>query len=57
MFQKTITYFSILAIVIGSVFLVNGLILAWTSPSASPPSGNVPAPLNVGRFSTFSDWR
>jgi hypothetical protein len=48
MFQKTITYFSIIVIVIGAIFLANGLILAWTSPTASPPGSNVPAPLNTG---------
>jgi hypothetical protein len=47
MFQKTITYFSILTIVIGSMFLVSGLILAWTPPGSSPPGGNVSLPLNV----------
>ena len=47
MFQKTITYFSIVIIVIGFIFLANGLILA-TPPTQDPPGGNVPAPLNVG---------
>ena len=34
--------------VIGSIFLANGLILAWTPPSAAPPDNNVSSPLNVG---------
>ena len=33
---------------IASIFWVNGLILAWTAPTAVPPAGNVAAPLNVG---------
>lgn len=53
MFKKIITRFSILIIVIGFIFLANGLILAWTSPTCDPnvvdPSTcNVPAPLNIG---------
>jgi len=48
MLKTTITKLSIIAIIIGSVFIANGLILAWTSPSASPPGSNVSAPLNVG---------
>ena len=48
MYQKTITYLSIVAIVIGSIFLANGLILAWTVPGSSPPGSNASAPLNVG---------
>lgn len=34
--------------VTGSIFLANGLILAWTPPSASPPSSNISGSLNVG---------
>ena len=48
MFKKSISYFSVIAIVIGVVFLVNGLILAWTPPISAPPADNVDAPLNVG---------
>lgn len=48
MTKQTITYLSIIVIVIGTIFLANGLILAWTAPGAAPPAGNVPAPLNVG---------
>jgi hypothetical protein len=29
-------------------FVVVGLVLAWTNPTASPPGGNVPAPINTG---------
>ena len=29
-------------------FLVGYLAFAWTEPTAPPPGGNVPAPLNVG---------
>ena len=47
MFKKTITRISIIAIVIGSIFLANGLILAWTTPTSAPPAGNVSAPLNI----------
>ena len=52
MFQKTITYFSIVIIVIGFIFLANGLILA-TPPTQDPPGGNVPAPLNVGLIGQY----
>jgi len=48
MSKKTITYLSIIIIVIGSIFLANGLILAWTAPTQSPPAGNASAPINVG---------
>jgi len=48
MSQKTITYLSIIIIVIGSIFLANGLILAWTAPGSAPSAGNVSTPLNVG---------
>ena len=51
--SKTITYLSIVIIVIGSIFLANGLILAWTPPSASPPDNNVSSPLNVGGTSQY----
>jgi len=44
--SKTITYLSIITIVIGSIFLANGLIKA--GPACEPPDCNVPAPLNVG---------
>lgn len=47
MLQKIIKFFSILAIIIGCVFLANGLILAWSFPSASPPNSNVAAPINT----------
>jgi len=30
------------------IFFLNYLVLAWTEPPENPPSGNVPAPLNVG---------
>ena len=33
---------------ISFVFLINGLILAWTTPTSPPPQGNVPPPLNTG---------
>ena len=48
--QKTnqaIIYFSIIIIAIASIFWVNGLILAWSPPSASPPNSNVAAPINT----------
>lgn len=48
MLQKSITYLSIIVIVIGAIFLANGLILAWTPPCDDPPNCNVPAPLNIG---------
>ena len=53
MLKKTIIDLSIIAVIIGSVFIANGIILAWTSPSASPPDGNVAAPLNVGSDSQY----
>ncbi|MEA2113166.1 MAG: hypothetical protein U9P63_00720, partial [Patescibacteria group bacterium] len=48
MLKKTITNLSIIAIVIGSVLIANGLILAWTAPAVPPTGGNVAAPLNIG---------
>jgi len=53
MLKTTITKLSIIAIIIGSVFIANGLILAWTSPSATPPDNNVDAPINVGPDSQY----
>lgn len=53
MFQKSISYFSVIVIAVGAVFFANSLILAWSPPTASPPSGNVPAPLNVGTASQY----
>lgn len=55
MSQKTITYLSIVIIVIGSIFLANGLILAWTVPGSAPPGGNVDAPL-TGTLGTDGQW-
>ncbi|MBU1255826.1 hypothetical protein KKH35_03070, partial [Patescibacteria group bacterium] len=49
--NQTIIYFSIIIIAIASIFWVNGLILAWSPPSASPPSSNVSPPLNTGSSS------
>lgn len=46
--QHLITSLSILTIVIGTIFLANGLILAWTGPSGSPPASNIDTPLNSG---------
>ena len=54
MSKKTITYLSIIAVVIGSIFLANGLILAWTAPSSAPPDGNVSACYEV--FSEDNPW-
>jgi len=53
MFKKTITRVSIIAIVIGFIFLANGLILAWTAPTTSPPDGNVNPPINVSSDSQY----
>jgi hypothetical protein len=36
--------------VLAMIFVLNYLVLAWTEPSATPPSGNVAAPLNVGNI-------
>jgi len=47
MLKRAITQISILAIVIGSIFLANGLILAWSSPGSAPPDGNASAPINI----------
>lgn len=33
---------------VAAVFLANFIVLAWTEPGSTPPSGNVPAPVNVG---------
>ena len=53
MTKKNIIYLSIIFIVIGSIFLVNGLILAWDPPTESPPAGNVDTPLNVGTIDQY----
>ena len=53
MFKKPIIQLSIIAIIIGSVFIVNGLILAWTSPVSTPPADNVGAPINIGTDSQY----
>ncbi|MFH0906646.1 MAG: hypothetical protein V1829_00080 [bacterium] len=46
---SNISTLAVLIIVIGSVFVANGLIFGASSPPAcSPPDCNVPAPLNVG---------
>jgi len=47
MTHKFTLFLSVSAVAIGAIFAVNGFILAWTSPSASPPDDNAPAPLNV----------
>jgi hypothetical protein len=47
-------FFKILSLITGSalgVFLSAAIVAAWTGPSASPPSGNVGAPINVGATS------
>jgi len=46
--QTIALYFSVIIMAIASIFWVNGLILAWTAPTAVPPGSNVAAPLNVG---------
>jgi len=48
MIQKIIKFFSILVIIVGCVFLANGLILAWSTPDLPPPDGNVSPPINTG---------
>lgn len=49
MFQKMkARMLRILPAVLVSVLLVTGVLYAWTEPSVVPPSGNVPAPLNIG---------
>jgi hypothetical protein len=55
MFPKTIVQISILTIIIGAVFLANGLILAWTGPTDPPPDGNVEAPINVSLSSQYKE--
>jgi len=46
-FSKTFAvYFGVLVM----IFVLNYLVLAWTEPSVTPPSGNVAAPLNVGNI-------
>ncbi|MFH1781432.1 MAG: thrombospondin type-1 domain-containing protein [Patescibacteria group bacterium] len=47
MFQKIITQISILVLIIGSIFLANGLILAWNTPTAVAPGNNIATPLNI----------
>jgi hypothetical protein len=34
-----------------SLFLINFMVFAWTSPITNPPDGNVEAPLHVGSAS------
>jgi len=55
--SKAIIYLSIIAVVIGAIFLANGLILAWSPPTQAPTGGNVPAPLNVGGSDQWKDGR
>ena len=31
-----------------SIFAINLAVYAWTAPTATPPGGNVPAPINIG---------
>ncbi|MFH1326288.1 MAG: hypothetical protein ABIH48_02360, partial [Candidatus Falkowbacteria bacterium] len=53
MFQKTTTYFFILVIIIGVIFLANGLILAV--PTCDPPDCNVSTPINVSNITQTKD--
>ena len=47
--NKNKNYFVYSAItIITAVFLVAGVIWAWTEPPVGPPEGNVPAPINTG---------
>jgi hypothetical protein len=44
-------FWSLSIIIIGIIFgLGVGLVKAWTDPTESPPNGNLPAPINVGRL-------
>ncbi|MFH1259802.1 MAG: hypothetical protein ABII74_08355 [Elusimicrobiota bacterium] len=53
--KKTLSQFLYTAIILTTVFLVNNLIFAWTSPGQDPPGGNVFAPLNVGSDAQYKD--
>lgn len=39
--------YQIIPVIIISIFIVAGIVLAWTEPTAPPPQNNVWAPLNV----------
>ena len=52
---KPLMALCLIAIVIGLIFLANGLILAWTEPTSAPPTGNVPTPLNIGSTTQTKD--
>ncbi|MFH1781433.1 MAG: hypothetical protein ABH835_02360 [Patescibacteria group bacterium] len=47
MSKKIITQFSIVVLILGSIFLANGLILAWNTPTAVAPGNNIATPLNI----------
>ena len=51
--QKAKNLALVLAVLTMSI-LLSYLVLAWTEPSGPPPTGNVPAPLNVG---SIQQWK
>ncbi|MFH1781434.1 MAG: thrombospondin type-1 domain-containing protein [Patescibacteria group bacterium] len=53
MSQKTINQFSFWAIIVGSIFLANGLILAWNLPSTSVPDNNTLGPLSTNALGQY----
>lgn len=49
MFYSNLSKTVVLSVgVIVTAFLLSVIVLAWTEPGATPPGGNVPAPVNVG---------
>jgi hypothetical protein len=48
MFSLTFRQLFVLLFISFAIFLAASVLQAWTGPTASPPSGNVAAPINVG---------
>jgi len=49
--EKTFRTIKFLGLTLGialSIFAISFAVYAWTAPTAAPPGGNVPAPINVG---------
>ncbi|RLG28072.1 hypothetical protein DRN98_10060 [Methanosarcinales archaeon] len=48
-FKKVSPIWLVLFLTLASILIIGvNLVLAWTDPTANPPSDNVPAPINVG---------
>lgn len=47
MLKKNLFHLLVTVTALSLVLIANGLVLAWASPTANPPSGNVTAPLSI----------